>query len=49
MFGGKNFALEIDRAFTFFGLGALIGFGIREVVGWLGNLAKTTFPTEHPE
>lgn len=35
------------NSFAAFGIGALVGFGIREVVGWLGNLAKTMFPTDH--
>jgi hypothetical protein len=45
--GGQPFDLEKSKTFTVFGLGALIGFGIREVVGWLGNLAKATFPNDH--
>jgi hypothetical protein len=45
--GGQTFELEKSKSFTVFGLGALIGFGIREVVGWLGNLAKATFPNDH--
>lgn len=44
--GGQNFNVTEGNSFAAFGLGALIGFGIREVVGWLGNLAKTMFPTE---
>lgn len=44
--GGSNFTLTAGNGFAAYGLGALIGFGIREVVGWLGNLAKATFPTE---
>jgi hypothetical protein len=49
MLGGKGLSIESEKTFTFFGLGALIGFGIREVVGWLGNLAKTTFPTDNKD
>jgi hypothetical protein len=44
--GAQGLNIEGAKSFTIFGLGALIGFGIREVVGWLGNLAKSTFPTE---
>jgi len=28
-----------------FGVGGLIGFGVREVIGWPGNLVTTMFPT----
>lgn len=45
MKGGK-FNVPEGNAFAMFGIGGLIGFGIREVVGWLGNLSKTMFPTE---
>jgi len=34
------------NTFVAFGIGALVGFGIREVVGWLGNLVKTMFPSD---
>jgi hypothetical protein len=33
--------------FAGFGLGGLLGFGIREVVGWLGNVTTTMFPTKN--
>jgi hypothetical protein len=45
--GGTQFDLTKGPTFSTFGIGALVGFGIREVVGWLGNLARTTFPTDH--
>ena len=45
--GGSSFDLAQGKPFAAFGFGALVGFGIREVVGWLGNLAKTTFPTDY--
>lgn len=38
--------LTEGNPFAAFGVGALVGFGIREVVGWLGSLARTMFPTE---
>jgi hypothetical protein len=44
--GGASFSVTEGNSFAAFGLGALIGFGIREVVGWIGNLARTMFPTE---
>jgi hypothetical protein len=44
-FGGAQFDMTRSPTFGAFGIGALVGFGIREVVGWLGNLARTTFPT----
>jgi hypothetical protein len=47
--GGAQININVSDANSFaaFGIGALVGFGIREVVGWLGNLAKTMFPTDH--
>jgi len=45
--GGEKINLSDTNSFAAFGIGALVGFGIREVVGWLGNLAKTMFPTDH--
>lgn len=47
--GGGQFKDPASNNYAAFGLGALIGFGIREVVGWLGKLAKTMFPTHHDE
>lgn len=46
LMGGGKVNVTEDNAFAMFGIGALFGFGIREVVGWLGNLSKTMFPTE---
>jgi hypothetical protein len=48
MLGGQSFSLSGGKPFAAFGLGALIGFGIREVVGWVGNLTKTMFAPERP-
>lgn len=45
--GGSGFEFAQAKPFAAFGFGALVGFGIREVVGWLANLAKTTFPTDY--
>src|SRR5262249_50720563 len=33
--GGQGFDFSRGKPFAAFGIGALIGFGIREVVGWL--------------
>jgi hypothetical protein len=44
--GGSGIDFGKGRPFAAFGFGALVGFGIREVVGWLATLAKSTFPTE---
>jgi hypothetical protein len=44
--GGQGFEFSHGKPFAAFGIGALIGFGIREVVGWLGNVARTVFPTD---
>lgn len=46
MLGGQSFSVTGGKPFAAFGLGALIGFGIREVVGWVGNLTKTMFSPE---
>jgi hypothetical protein len=46
--GGQGFEFGHGKPFAAFGIGALIGFGIREVVGWLGNVSRTVFPTETP-
>jgi hypothetical protein len=42
---GEKVTLSESSGFATFGIGALVGFGIRDVVGWLGNLAKTMFHT----
>jgi hypothetical protein len=46
MLGGQHFTLGDGKPFAAFGLGALIGFGIREVVGWVGNLTRTMFSAD---
>jgi hypothetical protein len=33
--GGQGFDFSKGKPFAVFGIGALVGFGIREVVGWL--------------
>ena len=45
--GVKMVAVSNLSNFTGFGLGGLLGFGIREVVGWLGNVIGTMFPTKN--
>jgi hypothetical protein len=46
--GGQGFEFSHGKPFASFGIGALVGFGIREVVGWLGTVSKTIFPTDIP-
>lgn len=46
LLGGEKFNVTEGNGFAMFGIGGLVGFGIREVVGWLGNLSRTMFPTE---
>jgi hypothetical protein len=46
--GGQSFDFSNGKPFAAFGIGALIGFGIREVVGWLGTVSRTVFPTDKP-
>ncbi|HLG85125.1 MAG TPA: hypothetical protein VKY22_29355 [Bradyrhizobium sp.] len=45
--GGQGFDFSRGKPFSAFGLGALVGFGIREVIGWLGTVTKTVFPTDY--
>jgi hypothetical protein len=45
--GGQGFNFSHGKAFAAFGFGALVGFGIREVIGWLGTVTKTVFPTDY--
>lgn len=45
--GSFNYPRSDLSSFSAFGLGGLIGFGIREVVGWLGDLTTTIFPTKN--
>lgn len=44
-------APELAKAYGFvaFGAGALVGFGTREMAGWLRNLTKAMFPAVPPE
>jgi hypothetical protein len=44
--GGQGFHFSQGKPFAAFGVGALVGFGIREVIGWLGTVTKTVFPTD---
>jgi len=44
--GATNVDLGSTNGLSVFALGALVGFGMRDVVGWLSNLVKTMFPTE---
>ena len=44
--GGHSVDVGTEKPFAAFGFGALVGFGIREVVGWVGSLTKAMFPTE---
>jgi hypothetical protein len=44
--GGSGIDFSKAKPFAIFGFGALVGFGIREVIGWLANLARSTFPTD---
>jgi hypothetical protein len=46
--GGQGFDFSHGKPFPSFGIGALIGFGIREVVGWLGTVIRVVFPTDIP-
>ena len=44
LFGGSQGADVNDtNNFAAFGVGALVGFGMRDVVGWIGGLVRTTF------
>jgi hypothetical protein len=45
--GGQGFDFSRGKPFAAFGLGALVGFGIREVIGWIGTVTKTLFPTDY--
>jgi hypothetical protein len=50
VFGG-SMGTDVTGASNFaaFGTGALVGFGMREVVGWLEGLVKTMFTNKEPE
>lgn len=43
--GGAPENASSANNFAALAVGGLVGFGIREVIGWLGNLAQSTFPT----
>jgi hypothetical protein len=45
--GGQGFDFTRGKPFAAFGFGALVGFGIREVIGWIGTVTKTVFPTDY--
>ena len=44
--GGQGLNFSHGKPFAAFGIGALVGLGIREVIGWLGAVTKTVFPTD---
>ena len=37
---------DVTNNFAAFGIGALVGFGMRDVVGWMGNIVRTVFVTD---
>jgi hypothetical protein len=42
--GGSGIDFSAGKPFTVFGFGAVVGFGVREVVGWVGGVTKSMFP-----
>ena len=42
--GGSGIDFSAGKPFTVFGFGAVVGFGVREVVGWIGGVTKSMFP-----
>lgn len=50
VFGGST-GTDVTAASNFaaFGVGALVGFGMRDVVGWLGYLIQNMFTVRQPE
>jgi hypothetical protein len=50
LFGGSQ-GTEVNDTnnFAAFGVGALVGFGMRDVVGWIGGLVRTMFKSQDPE
>jgi hypothetical protein len=42
--GGSGIDFSAGKPFTVLGFGAVIGFGVREVVGWVGGVTKSMFP-----
>ena len=50
LFGGST-GTDVDAVnnFAAIGTGALVGFGMRDVVGWLGSLVQTMFTFSEKE
>lgn len=50
LFGGSQ-GTEVNDTnnFAAFGVGALVGFGMRDVVGWIGDLVRTMFKAKESE
>jgi hypothetical protein len=50
VFGG-SMRTDVTGAgnFAAFGTGALVGFGMRDVVGWLESLVKVVFTIQEPK
>ena len=47
LFGGQQGSeVNLTNNFAAFGTGALVGFGMRDVVGWLGNIVRSVFVSE---
>jgi hypothetical protein len=47
LFGGQQGSeVNITNNFAAFGTGALVGFGMRDVVGWLGNIVRSVFVSD---
>ncbi len=42
--GGSGIDFSAGKPFTVLGFGAVVGFGVREVVGWIGGVTKSMFP-----
>ena len=42
--GGSGIDFSAGKPFTVFGFGAVVGFGVREVVGWVGGVTRSMFP-----
>jgi hypothetical protein len=42
--GGSGIDFSAGKPFTVLGFGAVVGFGVREVVGWVGGVTKSMFP-----
>ena len=46
--GGSGIDFSAGKPFPVFGFGAVVGFGVREVVGWIGGVTKSMFPVPAP-